>query len=497
MSTIIVNKFNTGMTSDPRASSGCQLCKHFDNFSKPHSLIPYRDSEGVSTINITTQALAQLKTFTMYGGNLYGLGIIDSTNKAKIYKNADVSLSTWTAPNNAEDSANGVNSGFFINYKGTFWGDAGGTRLWSTDLTTFTTSAQAITYTSITQGLIHSKDSVLYFGYTNTTASYIASKNGAGAWNITALTLPDTTLTVVSLCEYGNYLAIGCKSNEVGGSSKVFLWDRDSSVLTISESLDVGARTLSQIENIEGYIVAITVPSGTTADIDPKVTFLKSSGGDFQPFEEVPLSAGGRIVSKQKVNNRMYFGMGDVSLGATSIGGSSNDYVGVWSVGRNQIGAEFSVSFTRLVNNNTAVSGINGFILVGDYLWASFTVSGTVTLSKTNDQASYTATSVYRTVINPNMSDLDKVKKKQLQTTSLTYSPLPSAGQVVLKYKVDNESYVTCFTETTDSAQVTEVIKAGSTEFTKGRDYEFQIESTGGAEITGLPYKYATQETNL
>src|SRR3990167_4344630 len=488
MPTIPILQFNKSMGADPR--NVAQLCKHFDNFTKKHALTPLRDSEGVSTIGATTQALAQLKLFLMYGGNLYGLGVIDGQNRIKIYRNEDVSASTWVAQANAEDSSNGVNSGLFVQYKGTIWGDAGGTRLWSHVLSgnTFTSSAQALTYTSITQGLIHSKDDILYLGYTNTTATYIASKNGAGAWNITALTLP-TNLEVVSICEYGNYLAIGCNSIEIGGSSKVFLWDRDSSVTTLSESLDVGVRVLAHIEVIDGYLIAITEPGNTVADLNPKITFLSLSGRDFILFNEILFSSnGGRIVGKQKINSRLYFGIGDTSLGATSVGGSSNDYVGVWSLGRNDDGT-FTVGMTYLANNNTAPTGLHGFLLVGDYLWASFTVSSTVTLSKTNDQASYTATQVYRTSINQDMSSADKIKNKTLISAGLMYEQISGGVDCVLKYKVNGGSFITLFTETDTASRFTKFQISD-----EGYDIEFRSEERGFV-ITGLFYEYIVKTT--
>jgi hypothetical protein len=78
---------------------------------------------------------------------------------------------------------------------------------------------------------------------------------------------------------------------------------------------------------------------------------------------------------------------------------------------------------------------------------------------------------------------------KQLMSVAVTYESLDADEQVVLKYKVDDGSYVTVFTEATDGVIVTEMPKA-TDEFTAGREYQFRIESTGGAEITGLYYTY-------
>jgi len=75
------------------------------------------------------------------------------------------------------------------------------------------------------------------------------------------------------------------------------------------------------------------------------------------------------------------------------------------------------------------------------------------------------------------------------------YEFLPAAGQVILKYKVDGGSQTTIFTETTDSAVITETQNAAGTEFTEGREYEFEIDSTGGAEVTGFYARYEIKDT--
>lgn len=496
MPTAILNRFNGGMTADPRdTSSMSQLCKHFDNYSKPHALTPFRSSEGITTIASTTQELAQLSEFQVWDGNLYALGVLESTTKSKIYKGTGIDNPTWTTPN-AEDSTIGRDSDrdkLFIQYKGTFWGAAAGTRLWSWDgASTFTSNAQSITYTTITQGFVHPKDDILYFGYSNATATYIASKNAGGSWNLTALTLP-SNLIVSSICDYGNYLAIMCRPAQVGGISVVYLWDRDSTLTTLSESIELGHNIGYVLENIDGYLIAVSITANTSIVIKPKLVFQKYAGGGFQIFKEIPLAAGvNTITSKQKKNNRLYFG-----LNGASVGGTVFDYTGIWSVGRNGETEPFSVSFIQLANNDTYPNAIKGFILAEDYFYVSSTAQNTnaFTLTKTNDSATYTATSVYTTVINPNMPDVDKFKKKKLQAVAVTYTPLPADGQVVLKYRVDGGNWTTVFTETTDSAQITEITQAGSTMFTDGREYEFSIESTGGAEITGLAYKYETLST--
>ncbi len=84
------------------------------------------------------------------------------------------------------------------------------------------------------------------------------------------------------------------------------------------------------------------------------------------------------------------------------------------------------------------------------------------------------------------------------------YETMPTAGQAVLKYRVDsqNGAWTTIFTETTDGIVWTEpfarAISGGtSNEFSKGKEYEFQIISTGGCEVTGLTYKCEILPSNV
>ena len=117
-------------------------------------------------------------------------------------------------------------------------------------------------------------------------------------------------------------------------------------------------------------------------------------------------------------------------------------------------------------------------------------------MSKTDNQATYTATAIRETQINPWMVKEHKSKQKKFEAVSLSYAPLPADGQVVLKYKIDGGSYTTIFTETTDSALKTirTINDSGGAVISDGREVEFRIESTGGVEITELAYDYVLIE---
>ena len=486
----IIDRFDGGITNNSRDKSEntARVITYFDTFSEEGKLIPYKATQAVTTIAATTQALAQLKNFLMYGGTLYGLGVKDGENKIKIYSNSDLTASTWVAVASAEDTSNGTHTQLFIEYKGTIWGDAGGTRLWSHVLSgsTFTSSAQAITYTAITPGLVHSKDDILYFGYTNSTATYIASKNGAAGWNITALTLP-TNLSVVSICEYGNYLAIGCKSTETTKNSVVFLWDRDSSVTTLSESIDWGDGQLQFIEQVDGFLIGLSAVGGSSFVLEDKIVFRYLNGNKAEKFKEIVGELGtlGNSIRpvRQIVNNRLYF------LMKITINGSVRE--GLWSLGRPNTSSPFSLVHERTPNNATALtSGVmHGFFLANDYAHISYTDNSVVSLSKTNGSATGTSGAIYESV---KYDGGDPSITKKLIGVTVNYEPT-DGGTITLKYRIEGEtSYTTIFahtaTLTTNSHSAINIESTGVT-LPEFKEIEFQLTVTGAVEIIGLSFK--------
>jgi len=70
---------------------------------------------------------------------------------------------------------------------------------------------------------------------------------------------------------------------------------------------------------------------------------------------------------------------------------------------------------------------------------------------------------------------------------------LPAAGQVVLKYRKDEDtSFTTIFTHTTDNSISHDAvnIESSGAQLPEFREIIFRIESTGNAKITGLKFKY-------
>lgn len=434
----LVRELDFGITNnirigDPRYA---QMVKHFDIFQKKNALIPYRDSEDGSSGGDTDK----LSKFLYYGSKTFSLGVVSGTARVKIFEMATFSGNSWSATTNGADSGGARSEDCFIEYKGYAYGWAAGTRIWKADLSggaAFTTSERSANYTAVCQGVVHSKDDILYMPYDNK-----IEKNNAGSWS-TALTLP-SNLVIVSISEYGNYLAIGCKPSNGIGRCVTYLWDRDSSLTTLSESIDFGTGELKLIEEIEGSLIGISIIGNSSSAFVPKVVFSEWQGGSSAkvlPSMTITSSSTPIIRWKQKVNGRMYFGM------IVTIDGVIQE--GIWSMGTNSRGV-FVLSLDRLPNNDTTLTSGQplGHILVGDYMFIAYLDNSAYAVSKTNDQSSFTATSIYETIIFDG-GDPD-IKKKLIGFTSF-FEPLIAAGVIRVYFKKDAEStWTRIFTFGTD-----------------------------------------------
>lgn len=471
----IKTRFDGGVTNDLRAdgSNVASVIKHFDPRTRSHRLNPYRSYEDGDSSSSTQKII----NFLVVGSTIYGLGVASGTARVKVYTKTDLSNATWTTPANGESASRTKKDEVFVYYRktGKIYGLHGGDQAWSfkTDGSAFAETAQAIAYTNAAQGLVHSKDDIYYQPYDNKIA-----KNDNDSWTVAALTLP-SDMIITAICEYGNYLAIGCRSQQTGGRSRVYLWDRDSSLSTLSEIIDWGAGELYVLDEIEGMLVGISSLSGDSGNLFKKVVFKYWDGGSgakvFQELE-CDLTSGvlGLGRSWQKVNNTLFFVLSITQRGTQN--------AGVWGIGRNKVGEPLAIWLDRLTDNSSTVTP-DGFIFYGDYVFISYSSL----MAKTDDQANFTATSVFEDTIF-NGGDSDKTKK--LVRIAAMFDPLPASGQVVLKYKKDAEtSFTTLFSYTTDDgiSHATRIIE-GAGALPTYKEITIRIESTGGAAITGLKH---------
>ena len=480
------------------------MCTNFDALTNPYKLTPYRDSESGDSSASTNQIQAfciALGASTTW--RLFGLGV--SSNVATFfYKDLttggshDLSDNSWgTTGNNTGASVAGYTLCVFYKNTGLVYGVYASGNIFSYDPTggaSFNSSGHSLSYTTICQGVVHSKDDILYVGHDNKVLSYDGS-----SWVDAAITLP-SNVYVTALAEYGNYLAIACAPLSGVGQSVVYLWDRDATLKTLPEIIQWGEGTIKVLHQIDSDLVGVSqyIGSYTTTD---RVHIRYYSGSTPQTLVILQGATGSTVLlqGSQRIDNRILFSMSITLDGVLQRG--------VWSIGKSPDG-RLALIHERTPNNDTAVASndiLGGFIKVGDYLFQTYTNSSDWAMSKTNDQASFTATSEYKTVINPMQPEMYRASagtrsnKKQLIAALLGIVPLPSGASASLYYRVDGGSWTLWGTANTTGQVALEVsqVDVSGTAISTGREFEFKFTSTGGAEITEFKYKIELNETLL
>jgi hypothetical protein len=484
MTTVTLNRLNLGMTPDSRdrATGVSRVLKHFDTTQK-QKLTPYRDMV-LDAVAGTETGLDnyQITRILKANGNFYGFGQVGAADAhAQVYQKVSPTdpTSIWTTATSGSSINGGArNDAMLLHYKTTnklYGGNNIG--MWSYDL-----ASPGFTYNENTipagPALVHSKDDCMYVLSGN-----IIARNNAGSWNNSALTLP-AGITSGDICETGNYISIAV--NRPNENVVEYLWDRDASLTTLADSIDWGTGTLIFIENLGGTRVGVFVDNSLV----PKLILKYYTGTEVVPFAEFFCSLATVSNWKQKYNNQLLF------LAELTIDGVAHK--GLWKLAKTPTGFVFALD--RLPRNDTALTlgSLKGFYRSGDYVFITYLnpADDKFTIWRTNNQASYTATSVVETTINPGMPEEHRTQNKQLTAVSISFVPLPAGAQGGLDYRVDGGAWTTILTEATDGAITSEqVMDASGTEFTSGREYEFRATSTGGAEITELKYKYKVLPT--
>lgn len=481
-----VREFYNGIADDIRAggANSFSVSKHFDIFSSPKRLIPYRSLEADTNDGVSSTGLKAyiVKDFVYASASdkLYGLGQNGSGQTKIVYKAAAAS-GNWTVPASSEGNG-AVKNGCFVEYKDYLWGFQGTNQVWKWGLLSGTPSITnsvgtvASTITSVANGVI-AKDDQLYLPYNNV----IARITAAGTLVDSALTLP-TNFKITSICNYGNYLAIACAPiSTYNGISRVFLWNLTST--EVQESIDWGEGEIRVLETIEGMLVGVTdrYLNNAVGAGNGSMVVQVYSGGSPQTVKEVFTRAlVGKTVptSKAVKNNRLFWA---AKIMTNTAGSTYNE--GIWSFGRKNVNYNHTLTLD-IIDENIDTDGIQGFGTAGNYFFIAHSGDGSV--DKTDDSVAYNFTSIYESLI---VDFGDPNSDKTLQSLKVSFRALAAGESVTAKYRIDGAtSWTTIGTASTDNDVSRSFVNIESTGagFASGKEYEFRIESTGGAEITGL-----------
>ena len=494
-----IDRFDLGMTNNLRESFLLSpLVKNFDITQKRNALIPSNSTVSGDS-DPATHKIVKMVPYEWNGSSvtptIYGLG--QTTDFVKIYRNEDFYVNggtgVWTALANGESGSGLLSTQVFFEYHGLLFGLRAGTSIWKCDAlggAAFTEVDGSVTYTHACQGIVHSRDDIAYLGTYNGAngTAKISSKNDSAAWTISALTLPKYTKPV-SLIEDGNYLGIGVRPASGIGKSTYFLWDRDSSLTTLSDKIDFGYGMLYALGKIDDIVFGVSVVGDTTTQKRKIIIRYWSGSGseaqilaqfDFAITDQVP-----QVYNMIKVDKKLLFG-----VRATLNG---QDCGGIWAISKNKNGT-FSVYIDRLVDNNTAVGNtteIDGILQYGDIFLSALHTDATYEITRTNDQLAFASTSTYETTV---WDADDKRKTKEMRGITVETEPLPVNASYTLSYKVDADTgWTDIFTETNTGTPSNPSITRTATTLEgtgailpKGKEIRFRITSIYGAVITGF-----------
>ncbi len=495
MSTTIVEllKFDGGHAEDIRtfANDECEKSLNFDILTNPHKLIPFGDSvaESLTAGDMNDMQISDVEVSLI--GTTYlitGTGYESSGSvKPTFYCKADI-VSAFQQYAIAAGNAYQRNS--LVIYKDKAYAlGFNGSNTYS--LYKFNSAGSVTTIGTISSSstfyckpFVHPEDNVLYILIGTTITS----------WDASTLTTTTTILPAgfeaVSQCEYGTYLAITMRPLRSNGNAITYLWGRDATINTLQGEVPWGEGYLVIVENLHNYLIAIMQPQfnlGTS--LTNKIIVKGYAGGAVETLKSITVGTFDYLANyKAKNNDKLYFG-------------SINSDDCVYVVAKNKGGSWIISKDRYLFNGVMSYSGLRGLSMIGDIMWRA--MQGTISAyklmrSKTTNEMAYTATSIYKTTINPNMPIADRYKQKKLLAVELIYTGKAS-GNATLKYSFDGATMTTIIDEDTTAIEdIKEATNQANEEsFLDGRELQFQIESTGGVEIKGLRYKYSTLQTTI
>ena len=486
-----ISRFDGRIAEDPRSTDFrfCATVKHFDT-TYPHKLIPYPKTEADETKSMDIVKFIYAPGTTTTTFKLYGFGKASGSTASAVYS-YDIDAGTpdstsWTTPANNEGSTTARDERVFFHYKNYLYMWAGGTKLGRFgDLTsspTFTDSYQSVTYTNVAQPVHHRADDIAYFFSDNN----VHTLNNT-SWTSNALVLPDN-LIITAGAEYGNYLAIACAPKTPSGnlysfsdSSVLFLWDRDSSVTTLSQRIDLGHGRVFALAELDGSLVALIDhhTNSLYGLVDSKIIVKRVSGSEAPTVRIIQTDNQSSTIYKGGTNNSNYLVQHDRLYFPASLINDGDTHAGIYCVD-----STGKMSIEVVEEEATSYQGI---YKTGGMWWIAHSNDGSV--NRSDDNLTYTYTSIYETL---KMDFGDRYMTKEPLSITILTEPLASGAQVVVRYRVDQEtSYTTTMTHDTDNAiRKTAInIESSGAELPQFKELQIRLESTGGAIITGLRIK--------
>lgn len=449
--------FRQGMTPFLSKDGGIARLEHFDT-----TLNTLRPFSGLASTTAT--GYNNISKFTKSADTIFALARQDHVS------DKFMSILVWSGGNQTfslHESAgsNGTYASVIIYYNGYFFGLWAGTHLWRITSGGVNLTYQARTYTNYADFLIHSKDGLLYIPTDNILSVF----NGSSL--TTGLTLP-TYFVITSIAEQGDYIMIVGYDSKTNNST-AYLWDRDSSLATLTAKYDLGSERALHNATISGTPVIISIKTNTSnTDITEKESLIirALSGDKFVVLNEYifdDLGIGGKFID----NNGLYF------TGAFQEYGGSSEFDPHCCVFKLDNNLKLSIAHNLAVNDTSGSAlKLTGLLRDGDGFWIGGGTDGAWNTVNNYGTASIIEINPYEAQNLANNIDVVGI--------TLTYEALPNGAEIKVYSRADSTlswgTAIATFDEN-DSVKGSATCQDLSTAKTR----QFRIESTGGATITG------------
>jgi len=504
MKDIRQNNFWSLVVNDIRSTIGTGVW-YSENFSlngKSLKQVVNNQAENSCSYDVNNYIVKVIQV----GTDIYGLGQDNNTNHdTTLWKKTNSLSGAWAVATNGTIAATTFNAGnaLFVANNGIIYLDGGNSKVAKYTIATTTMSATAINLANAKGGVVWQGDVYCWSGQDiykiNTTTDAL-----------TNMKTVSSEQTIVELVPYGNLLAVVCTSTTT--KSKMYLWDGVSTTTWV-DIIDIGNGTVSGGAILEGSIVvAINTPNKRT------IKLKGYNGGQFQnlyTYTARKNRAGTYNYVLPCSRLQSFTGYVYFMVTGTQPDGT---YAGLYDYAIARYGREEPINPTTFsiykTLDFTSVRGLDGQTANNDFTIIESIVGGSDTeersvlalvnsdtnkttffLSSTN---TYTAQAgVIETV---KYNDGDSSLVKQLKSVSVQTGALPTAGQVVLKYKANEETtWTTIFTNTTDNSISYESsnIESDGTNLPQFKEIAFRLECLGNVELTGYRVRYEPMAQNF
>lgn len=501
------NNFWSGITNELRStvSSAFWYSENLEvGKGKSVKQVPNNQAENVGTYSVDSYITKLIQV----GTNVYGLGQDGATNKdTTIWTKTNQLNANWAIPTNGTIATTTFRGGdsLFVYLNGSFYFDGG-----NDYIAKYTGTTMSATWKPLTGGM---KGGTIWQGN-------IYGWNGQNVYEIdpVAGTVTDKIAipfdqTIVDLVASGNLMHIICTSTVT--VSRMYIWDGVSTTV-FTDIVDIGMGTVSGGAVLEGQtVVAIGNPNKRTLKLKSHNSSTGLFGNLFTYTGRLNRAATYNYIlpaSKLKsFSGFVYF----IVTGTQPDG----TYAGLYDYAIARFGREeplnpltFSIYKTLDFTSARVIDGAttnNDFTIIESIVGGADTVDRAIhaVINSNTLQTTFFSSSSNTYTAQPGVLEtckftgLDKNGvgdpsiPKLLLGLSAQYTALPTAGQVICKYKKDEETtWTTIFTDVTDNAISHETINIESSgnNLPTFKEIQFRFELTGGAELTG--YKVAWKD---